>query len=288
MQQPLINRDTLFEKFLQELPSDLAESAKEFKAFTRSRKLQTPQDVLRAVMLYSGLDQSLREVAGTMSLIVGCRITDEAIRKRLVATKPWIKVLLERMLGLSDEVSKNLCGKRLVVVDASHVTGVEATGHEYRIHVKLDLISFEILEILVTDAKTSESLVNFSYAVGDIVVGDRAYIRRKRILDLQAKGVEVIGRFSPTQCVVKDSQGAALDWQKQLKGLGRAEQMSVEVELDDGKRKAQRGWVHIYRKSEKQAAQARRKARRKAQQEGRQIKDLTLFLCDYVMVFSTV
>ncbi len=91
MQLPLNERDTLFEKLLQDLPMDLAESAREFKAFTRSRKLKNPQDVIRAVLLYSGLDQSLREVAGTMTLVLGEPITDQAISDRLRATKPGCK-----------------------------------------------------------------------------------------------------------------------------------------------------------------------------------------------------
>ena len=71
--------------------------AKEFKVFTRSRKIKTPQDVLRIVLLYCGLDQSLREIAANFTLLVE-RITDETIRKRLTACGPWVKALLTEML----------------------------------------------------------------------------------------------------------------------------------------------------------------------------------------------
>jgi len=288
MQLPLNERDTLFEKLLQDLPMDLAESAREFKAFTRSRKLKNPQDVIRAVLLYSGLDQSLREVAGTMTLVLGEPITDQAISDRLRATKPWLQVLLRQMLELPDEVRSKFEGRRLVVVDATNITGVQASGTEYRIHTKIDLLSFELLEIIVSDAKLSESLVNFHHQAGDLVLGDRAYIRRKRVLDLNEQGVEIIGRFSPTQCVVEDVEGNKIEWQERLAGLSEGVRTTLEVRLHDGKRKTVKAWLHIYRKSAEKAAQARRKARRKAQQEGRTIQALTLQLCDYVMILTTL
>lgn len=288
MKLPLKERDTLFEKLLQDLPTDLAESAREFKAFTRSRKLKSTPDVIRAVLLYSGLDQSLREVAGTMTLLLGESITDQAISGRLAATKPWLQVLLRQMLDLPEEVTSNLAGRRLVVVDATNITGVQATGTEYRIHTKIDLLSFELLEIVVSDAKLSESLVNFHYQAGDLVMGDRVYIRRKRVLEINEQGVEVIGRFSPTQCVVEDLEGNQIEWEERFRDLSEGATMSLEVSLNDGQNRAVKAWLHIYRKSATEAAQARRKARRKAHQEGRTIQALTLKLCDYVMVLTTI
>jgi len=288
MKLPPKERDTLFEKLLQDLPTDLAESAREFKAFTGSRKLKSTPDVIRAVLLYSGLDQSLREVAGTMPLLLGESITDQAISGRLAATKPWLQVLLRQMLDLPKEVTSNLLGRRLVVVDATNITGVQATGTEYRIHTKIDLLSFELLEIIVSDAKLSESLVNFHYQAGDVVMGDRAYLRRNRVLEINEQGVEVIGRFSPTQCVVEDLEGNQIEWEERFRDLSQGATMSLEVSLNDGQKSVVKAWLHIYRKSATDAAQARRKARRKAHQEGRTIQALTLKLCDYVMILTSV
>ncbi len=73
-----------FEEFLKELPADDAEQAREFKAFTRSRKVRTPADLLQLVMLYCGLDQALRTTAGSFTLWQE-RLTDTAIRQRLMA-----------------------------------------------------------------------------------------------------------------------------------------------------------------------------------------------------------
>lgn len=64
MQIPTKEVDKTFEEILQDLPVEIIEMAYEFKAFARSRKIKTVEELLRVVFLYSGLDKSLREVAG--------------------------------------------------------------------------------------------------------------------------------------------------------------------------------------------------------------------------------
>jgi hypothetical protein len=94
---PQKNKEKVFEEFLQDLPPEFKELALEFKVFTRSRKIKTVEELLRAVLLYCGLDLSFREVAGHLTLLDE-RITDEAVRKRLKACQPWVKALLLEML----------------------------------------------------------------------------------------------------------------------------------------------------------------------------------------------
>lgn len=80
------NPDTTFERLLQELPPDYRELAIEFKAFSRSRKIKSPEQLLRVVLCYCGLDQALRETAGTFTLLEE-RISDTAIHQRLEACR---------------------------------------------------------------------------------------------------------------------------------------------------------------------------------------------------------
>src|SRR5262249_40589032 len=82
MQQPATQVDTEFAQFLQGLPADWETRMRELEAFTYAGKIQSPPELLRAIFLYCGPDQSLREVAGTLTLRAE-RITDQAIWKRL-------------------------------------------------------------------------------------------------------------------------------------------------------------------------------------------------------------
>jgi len=85
---PPISENIRFEEFMKELPADYHEMAYEFQAFTRSRKIKTPAQLLQVVMLYCGLDHVLRETAGVFTLQEE-RITDTAVHKRLKACAAW-------------------------------------------------------------------------------------------------------------------------------------------------------------------------------------------------------
>jgi hypothetical protein len=171
MQLPPPDPDTLFEDLLQDLPPETTDMAYEFKAFSRSRKIKTPQDLLRVVLLYCGLDQSQRQIAGNLALL-GIRITDSAINARLAACRPWVKALLPKMLR-GTELATVAQGQRFIVIDGSTVQSPGAKGTEYRLHIGLDLVTLELSHLLISDVKTGESLRHFSLGPGEIGVADR-------------------------------------------------------------------------------------------------------------------
>ena len=108
MSLPFINLDTTFESFLQELPENDRELAIEFKAFCRSRKIKTPEQLMQVVMGYCGIDEVLREIAGNFTLLEE-RISDTAIHNRLKACIPWVKALLSRMATRRNRCSRVTC-----------------------------------------------------------------------------------------------------------------------------------------------------------------------------------
>jgi hypothetical protein len=121
MPQPPQDGDTLFEDLLQDLPPKSVEMAREFKAFTRARKLKTPVQWLRLVLLYCGLDKSLREVAWSYTLL-GEAITDSAVAERLAACRPWVLALLAQMVHGPTPLPAQ---RRFLVIDGS---GIQAPG----------------------------------------------------------------------------------------------------------------------------------------------------------------
>lgn len=102
MPTPAASAQQTFEDLLRDLPPDFQDMAIEFRAFTRSRKVKSPQELMWLVLMYSGIDQTLRDVAGNLTLLRE-RITDTAVQKRLSACVPWLKALLQKMWpGLED------------------------------------------------------------------------------------------------------------------------------------------------------------------------------------------
>ena len=116
MQLPLTDPDTLFEGLLQDLPpEETAQMAREFKAFVRAKKVKTPEQLLRVVFFYCGLDKSLREVAGTF--LRRCM--------RPSRTNRWRSAYAPVGRGC-----KRCCNKDAVAVAGGHAAyGVTLCGH---------------------------------------------------------------------------------------------------------------------------------------------------------------
>lgn len=279
--------DNAFEELLQELPLELEAHAREFQAFARARKIKSPHQLLRAVLLYCGLDQSLREVAGTLTLLDES-ITDEAVRKRFLACGPWVKALLGSLLPtpVRQRWPEAL---RLWVFDGSTVQGPGAEGIWYRLHVGLDLVNLELRHLEITDCKTGEKLSHYPLARGDVALVDRGYCQPVGVEQTLAQGAHVVMRLNAHNLPLYEASGERADLMRLLKSQPRARQRCLTLWLQppQGGSPAYRVWVHACRLPQEQAAEARRRCRRNAK-KGTTPKQQTLYLAGWVLVLSSL
>jgi Transposase DDE domain len=260
MQLPLTDPDTLFEELLQDLPAETVQMARAFKALVRAKKVKTPVQLLRVVFLYCGLDKPLREVAGTFTVLYES-ITDQSVAERMRACGPWVQALLRQMLPMA-AVESLPTGRRFVVIDASSIQAPGATGTDHRLHIAMDLLSLQFLEVLVSDAHTGETLKHFTLAPGDVVVADRGYAQCQGMRVAIEQGAALIVRLNPFSVVLGDAAGAPLAlsaaWKRQKMETLRT--LEVALHAAGGQHEV-RGWVHAYRLNVEQANRARHKCR---------------------------
>jgi len=281
-----------FEQFLKELPIDYPEMAYECHAFTRSRKIKTPAQLLQVVMLYCGMDKALRETAGVFTLLEE-RVTDTAIHKRLKACSAWVKALLKRMLPCEQSYPE---ASRILVVDGSSLQGPGAKGTDFRLHLALDLVTLTLHEIQVTGFEQGEKLSRFRFEKGDLVIADRGYNHPSEILELAAQGISTVVRLLPTAMPLYHRQAEQeltdiktaerLDLARYLQRVA-SDCVSIPVWLCT-KNLAGQGSVHALRLPPDAAETARRRCRQQAQRKGRTPSPETLYLAGWLMVFSTV
>ncbi len=294
---PQKNKEKVFEELLQDLPPEFKELALEFKVFTRSRKIKTVEELLRAVLLYCGLDLSFREVAGHLTLLDE-RITDEAVRKRLKACQPWIKALLFEMLP-SRKLESLPEGLRFCAFDGSSIQAPGAKGTDYRLHIGIDLVNLEFTHLLVTDKHTGESLKIYSLSRGDVAVVDRGLCHAGGILEKQQELASVIARYNPTIMPLYKDDGTPLDIISELKNNPKATRMnfSVSAKVHDSKNPKEKnqkdepskleGHLIVLRLSEREAKAAQMRCRKQASKKGRNKPSKeTLFLTGLLMVFT--
>ncbi len=285
MQLPLTDPDTLFAEVLQDLPPEVAALARQHKAFVRAKKVKTPEELLRLVLLYCGLDQSLRTVAGTFTALYE-PITDQSVAERLRACGGWVKALLGEMLA-PPPAAEQPAGLRCLVVDASTVQAPGATGTDHRLHICMDLVSLEFQEVLVSDVHGGETLKHFTFQLGDVVVADRGYAQAQGMSAAVKQGADVIVRLNPFSVVLTTLTGQPLALRAALQGQQPAtvQTLPVVVSSADGQHEV-RGWLHAYRLSPEQASRARHKCRQR--HKNGQPRAETLWLAGWVLVFTTL
>ncbi|HYQ91099.1 MAG TPA: IS4 family transposase, partial [Candidatus Competibacteraceae bacterium] len=286
MLKPTLNPvDTQFEDLLQDLPVDLAASAREFQAFTRARKIKTPQQLLRLVLLYCGLDQALRTVAGNLTLLAE-RITDSSVRARLQACEPWVKALLSQLLPPLPALP---AGSRLSVIDGSSIAAPGADGTNYRLHLRLELVSLSFQELLVTDAHTAESLRHFTLGAGDIALVDRGYCQPAALVETHQQGADWIVRWNSGMPLWTPT-GEAFDMARTLRAVPLTQTIVTHAVQVGPAGSAERvvASLHACRLPEAQATAARRRCRRRAQKKGKTLKATTLYLAGWVIVVTTL
>ncbi len=285
MQLPLTDPDTLFEELLQDLPPETAHMARECKAFVRAKKVKTPEQLLRVVFLYCGLDKSLREVAGTFTALYEA-ITDQAVAERLRACGPWVQALLRRMLPLAQGDTLP-AGHRFVVLEASRMQAPGATGTDHRLHMAMDLLSLQFLEGLVSDVHTGATLKHVTLGPGDVAVADRGSAQCQGMRVAVAQGADLIVRLNPFSVVLSDAAGAPVELGVTLKRQKPETLRTLAVTLRSaGGQHEVRGWVHAYRLNAEQANRARHKCRQ-GHKKGTP-SAASLWLAGWVLVFTTL
>jgi len=270
---------------LQDLPPETAQMARECKAFVRAKKVTTPEQLLRVVLLYCGLDKPLREVAGTFTALYES-ITDQSVAERLRACGPWVQALLRRMLPLSSADTLP-AGLRFVVIDASSIQAPGATGTDHRLHIAMDLLSLQFIEVLVSDVHTGETLKHFTLAPGDVAVADRGYAHCQGMSAAVQQGADLIVRLNPFSVVLRDAVGAPLELCAALKRQHTETLRTLAVALcATGGQHEVRGWVHAYRLNAEHAHRARQKCRQ-GHKKGTPTAE-SLLLAGWVLVFTTL
>lgn len=278
--------DNTFTDLLQEFPADLVASAKEFEAFRRGRKIKSVEQLFHLVLLYCGLDYSLRQTAGTLALL-GTRLSDQAVRERLSGCVGWLTHLLRGMLPELPELSAAKMSGRWILIDGSTIQVPGARGTSYRLHLAWDWVSQTIVEWIITDEKTGESLKLYEIQANDTVIADRGYAKAKDVLYVLEQEGEIIIRVAPHILPLIDLPvGTALKLADELWAAHQEGCVSRKVGLKaDTERRAM--YLHCFRLPAAKAAQARRKKIAKARKNGVTLKKETLEYAEWMIVLTS-
>lgn len=277
---PLSLGASKYEQIRQELPAESAELARACQAFQRARVVESPDELLSLVLLYSIGDLSLREIAGVCTGR-GKPLTDEAVRQRLAACPHWLERVVGKLLPAQALPERAEGSWQLVICDGSQISGPGAQGTDYRWHVAYDPVAQRVQELYVSDVHTAESLTQYTWGPGQVVLGDRNFARAPALFSTRATGAHVVVRMTPHYLRLWTTMGTPFDLVAALQAASSQAQLSFALHLQEEKSgQVLPVWIHALHLNEQACNRARRRAKRHASRQGRAVRAVTLFLSE--------
>lgn len=261
--------------------------AEQTGAFTRARKIDSPEVLLRLILMWAVAERSLMDTAAIAAEAGLADVSDVALVKRFAKAGDWLAALVSDLLVDPEPPLPE--GVRVRVLDATGITRAGKRGTDRRLHLGMNLGSNRIDSIELTNVKGAESLERFSMSAGEILIGDRGYGSRAGMSYVAQQGAFFLVRFAWPAVPLESADGQSFSLLDALRSLPEAGvgEFVVRFAGPDGKRVEAR--LVATRKSEPAAARARQKALRERTKKGRAAVDIrTLELAGYFFVLTNL
>lgn len=270
------------------LPADWTGAARHQGAFKRARYTTDPAALLRLLLFHAVNDGGLRETVAQARASGIADMSQVALLKRLRTSGKWLAWIgAELCRSLRDEPCLPR-GLRPRAVDSTTVQGPASKGTEWRVHYSLDLTTLTCDWYELTDAHGGELLERTPMKKGDVLLGDRNYLRPTGVRAAVQAGAHVLLRLRWTHSAMRDEGGRtfhALPHAKRLK-VGRVGEWPVHL-LDPGG-KPIAGRVVATKLPAPVAARAERRVANISTKKSKVPDPRSLQAAHFVMVFTTL
>lgn len=273
------------QEVLSQFPLSYEQQARTMGAFVRARKLKCVGDLLRGLLAYVLSVSSLRQLGAWAVLIDLGNLSHVAWQKRLRQARTFLRWLLSELLSVTAPTPV-VEQQRVILIDATRLKEPGGCGDDWRVHLGYDLLAGRLLDVLLSDQHTAEGFTLFDLRSGDLVVADRGYCRRKQLAFVIRKGCHLVVRLAVFQVPLLDENGQPLDVLAWLKACQSGHHSCLVAFEDEGERLV--GRLIARSLPEEEAERARAKARKKASKQQRQLKEETLFLCGWFLLFTSL
>jgi len=273
------------------LPAGWEEKGHELGALRRKRKIESPEALLRVLLVHVADGKSLRATSVYARETGICDINDAALLYRLRESEDWLHWMASELLkDLNLNVMERSYGKnrRIRLVDGTSISEPGSTGTDWRIHYCFQLEGLICDHFSITTPKTVEGFERFPVGTGDIMVGDRGYCRRRGISHVLDNDGEVMVRFHSTNLPLFKRNGKPWPVLEHLRSLeeGTVGDWDVWIKNDEGL--LVKGRLCSIRKSREAIELAIKKIHQRASRQGKKTRPKTLEYAEYVTVFTTL
>jgi hypothetical protein len=271
------------------LPDGWRELARSTGALQRARQVSSADVLLRLAFLYAASGLSLQQAAARSSTSGLARISAVGLMKRMRNAEAWLQALVAAVFRESAcraPLGGVAAGRRLRIVDATHVKVAGSNGTDWRLHYVLSLPSLTCDFAEVTDAKGGETYKRVPVQPGDVILGDRGYCHRKGVAYVIDDGGDALVRLNANSFPLLNADGGRFELLTALRSLKGPGTKGWKVWFEaNGRRYAAR--LCAVRKSAIAARRSRDRLQKLARKKGKTVSPATLEFAEYVFVLAT-
>ncbi len=281
---------SLWDDFVSLFPPQTAKIAENLGVMKGARQDKDLFNAMRVLLMHLSSDLSLKETAVRGKIAGICSMSAVALHFRLIKFGPFFKELCRVLLEQSYQSS---IGDKLKIIDATDIREPGPTGSTYRLHTEFSLPSLciDAMKLTTMHGKgNGESFCHFEVKKGDILFGDRAYSRIGGISYVVENEGQVIVRYNYGTLPVFQPDGKRFNLAGALETLkeeGDSASWSCEIK-DSESGKVIKGRLCAVRKTEEDIQKAHRKSTRASKKNGYTVRELTLLVNEYIIVFTTL
>jgi hypothetical protein len=263
----------------------------ELKIIQRKREIKTPADLMLLCLFHLINGCSLVDISEIARLTNIADISDVGFMKRFAQSGEWFEwittQLVTRQLANYTKPSF-LEAYRPIAVDASDVVEKGRSGETYRLHYAIDIFSLQSHSYKITKEEIGESLTNFSFAKGDLVMGDRAYGTITGIERCLKCGADYLLRLRTNCFNMFDSDGNKISMLSKIDHLRFDESDEFTGYIHSSRESTIPIRVCVKRKSEEACLKARKQMARKESKKQQIISDTAKKLNEYIIVVTSL
>jgi hypothetical protein len=279
-------------EILPRLPEQFDQSAKDLKAFERSREISSAGDLLRGMLAYVFTVHSFPHLAMWSVLIGLADVSANDWRRRLRKACGWGQWLLEQLLCSEATLAPWVVRegyKRILLVDGTHLTCRGPKGMVYRVHTAFDLLAGRLTQLKVTDKYEAERLEVFEIQAGDLVISDAVNSSGERFRWIKERGGELLVRLNHKTLPLQEAEGTSfslLSWLKSRRApIGRGCSRRVWISQQGNSIPLRLIGLRL---SEEQRKRGEHRKKREASRRQRALSAETLYLAGWLLVVTTL
>lgn len=247
------------------LGKDYEAKCEELKIMRRKRNIKSPADLMLLCLYHLVNGCSLVNVSEVARLTGTAVISDVGFMKRFAQCGEWFEWITAQMVTTQLAAYKKpdyLNGYEVISVDASDVVEKGRSGESYRLHYGIEIFKLRSHSYKITKQSTGESLTNFTFRPGELVLGDRAYGTVTGIKHSIACGADYLLRLRSNSFNIYDRSGNRIEILAAVEGLNYEESTEISGYIHCGGNESIPIRVCVKRKGKEASVKSRKRLER--------------------------